>query len=88
MKRAWADANGVQLFFQPSFSPDLQPKENIWSLMKARVEQKAPQNLAHLEQILHEVWTALTIDEVAPFWESMSRRVESVIDAGGSWTSY
>ena len=88
LTRAWADANGVQLFFQPAYSPDLQPQENIWSLMKARVERRAPQNLAHLEQLLHEVWAELTIDDVAPFWESMSRRIESVIDAAGSWTSY
>ena len=28
----------------------------------------------------------LTIDGVASFWESMSRWIESVIDAAGSWT--
>ena len=44
-----------------------EPQENIWSLMNARVERRAPQNLVHLEQRLHEVWVELTINDVAPF---------------------
>ena len=44
-----------------------EPQENIWSLMNARVERRAPQNLVHLEQRLQEVWVELTIDDVAPF---------------------
>ena len=85
LTRSWADVNGVQLFFQPAYSPDLQPQENIWSLMKARNERRVPQNSVHFEQLLHEVWADLTINDVAPFWESVSRRIESVIDAAGSW---
>ena len=42
LTRSWADANGVQLFFQPAYSPDVQPQENIWSLMKTRVERPVP----------------------------------------------
>ena len=45
-----------------------EPQENIWSIMNARVERRAPQNLVHLQQRLHdEVWVELTIDDVAPF---------------------
>ena len=44
-----------------------EPQEIFWSLMKARIERRAPQNLVHLEQLIHEVWAELTIDDVAPF---------------------
>ena len=44
-----------------------EPQENIWSLMNARVERRAPQNLVHLKQRLREVWVELTIEDVPPF---------------------
>ena len=63
--------------------------ETILRLAQKRFfESCVPQNSVHFEQLLHEVWAELTIDDVAPFWESVSRRIESVIDAAGSWRKY
>ena len=66
----------------------LQPQENIWLLMKARVERPAPQNLLHLQQLLQEEWNQQSVDDIDPVWESVSHRIECVIDAGRSWSKY
>lgn len=45
---------GCQLMFLPAYSPDLNPIEKYWAIMKARVREKLPES-SSLAQALDEV---------------------------------
>jgi hypothetical protein len=66
----------------PSGSPDLNPIENLWAIMKRRFAALNPQTISQLTQIIREVWQALTTAELKPLTDSMRRRLEGVIEAG------
>ena len=40
----------------PSSSPDVNPMENLWSIIKRRVEKRKATNLEELNKFLHEEW--------------------------------
>ena len=48
----------IQTLLDAGVENTREPQENICSLVKAGVERRAPQYLAHLEQLLHEVWAS------------------------------
>jgi len=82
-------AYGVQILGLPASSPDLNPIENIWEVLKARLRHRftIPENRPNNED---ELWTAMAIE-----WEnidqhtfnslanSMPNRVQSVISNNG-----
>ncbi len=43
----------------PSQSPDLNPIENLWSVMKNMVQKGKPKNWDELRMIILEVWEEL-----------------------------
>jgi len=49
-----------QLFNQtnlrPSYSPDLNPLENIWACLKRRVSEDMPNDIQSLKNSIHRHW--------------------------------
>ena len=43
----------------PANSPDLNPIENLWAIVKGRVEKRQPKNIAELEQFMVEEWDSI-----------------------------
>lgn len=93
----WAAENGVQLLDWPPYSPDLNPEENQWKLVKDKIanDHDYLQELPNTRPSLNFVKTA-TMDE---WWEierrvlnhlvdSMPRRLQAVIDNNGWYTKY
>lgn len=72
----------------PANSPDLNPIENVWRLMKTAVEKRNPKNLDHLEQIIQQVWDELDMKTVKSLVASMKNRVLGCIAAQGGRTKY
>ena len=46
--------DGIELFFQPPYSPEVQPSERLWSLVDEPLVNKAIESLEQLEEILIE----------------------------------
>jgi transposase len=43
----------------PSNSPDLNPIENLWSVLKRNVELRQPWNIGELESFMEEEWSKI-----------------------------
>jgi transposase len=66
-------------------SPDLNPIENIWRVLKMRLAKRWPKTADEVEQFLIEEWEKLTMDEIRKYCsgEVMRARCEAVITAEG-----
>ena len=81
----------------PLYSPDLNPIENLWALLKTEILKRHPElmqlpnNEATLELLLEaaqEAWEALDINLFKHLSETMPHRVADVIKYDGWHTSY
>ena len=59
LARRWFHNHGVNLIDFPPYSPDLNPIENLWSILKARVEARLARTMDEVERVLKEEWEAL-----------------------------
>ena len=88
LTKQWFLDTGVLLLEWPSQSPDLNPIENLWSILDANLKNRTPQNEAELLEILQEGWRNLPTDLLEHLSDSMPRRIEAVIAARGFATKY
>ena len=69
--------------------PDLNPIENLWTILKNKVSEGQPNNAKMLEQAIKEVWVRdISLAYCRNLVESMPRRLEAVIKAKGGPTKY
>jgi transposase len=72
----------------PSNSPDLNRIENVWAVIKKRVEKRKPQNIGDLERKVMEEWVRLGRQEVNLFLDAIKQRCEAEISANGNHIPY
>ena len=86
---AWFHSNHVSVLEWPGNSPDINPIENLWKLMKRKVSAKNPSSLDDLKQVIKEVWVMEITQQLChQLCESMPRRIAAVISAKGGSTKY
>lgn len=78
----------VHVIDWPSNSPDLNPIENMWQVMKNNVEKRMPKDIAELTRFLAEEWEAIPQETVNNLVISMKKRCELVIEQNGDRISY
>jgi transposase len=87
----YLDKQPFETMVWPAQSPDLNPIENIWSLVKLRLFRnydEPPKGKHHLWERVQEVWNAITPDECKKVIDSMPKRCSEVIKAKGYWIDY
>lgn len=81
---------GLRSLRWPSRSPDMNPIEHVWSLMKRKIHQHPhpPANVAQLRQVMSDIWRDLPQEIIRRLILSMPRRIGSLLLARGAYTRY
>ena len=72
----------------PSNSPDVNPVENLWSIIKRRVEKRKPTNHQELDMFLHEVWEKTDMIVLSHLANSMESRCLALIESKDERINY
>ena len=72
----------------PSQSPDLNPIENLWAILDAKLRERRPQNEEELYQTLKEGWERLDVQLLTRLVDSMPNRLRQVLENDGLPISY
>lgn len=95
--RPWCTEHGITLVDWPPYSPDLNPIENLWKLLKERIIAKDPtlvtlpkndSSKARLVRVATEVWDEMESDMLNHLIDTIDHRIEAVIAARGWYTKY
>jgi len=88
-EQRWREANHVSTLAWPAQSPDLNPIEHLWAIIKQRVREGPP--LGSVEGLWERIeltWWAIEPDLCRQLVESMPARIETVSEARGGYTRY
>ena len=77
------DAHCIQSLAHPPQSPDLNPIEACWNVIKQRARQKSWESIEELKQVLQAEWTALSQEEVQKRIEEMPERCRQLLKSDG-----
>jgi len=86
--REFLKENVREVIDWPSNSPDLNPIENLWAIVKGNVERRQPKNLDELERFMVEEWNAIPRTVIINLVASMRRRCEDIIANNGERILY
>ena len=86
--KTWRENHQIDRISWPSNSPDLNPIENIWTLLKDKVGQLKPSNLDQLEKNIKTVWSNFPQKLAETLALSMSDRMKQLIERKGDTIDY
>ena len=69
-------------------SPDQNPIENVWQLLKIKISKKKINTSMRLKAELTREWKQLSAELAKNLVGSMERRVAALIEAEGDYTMY
>ena len=72
----------------PSGSPDLNPIENIWGIMKKSIGVLNPKSEIELKTIINNIWENLSLDMITNCVSSFRRRLVLVANNSGSFIQH
>ena len=77
--------HGIKTVDLPAQSPDLNPIENIWGIIKQRLQQRRVvfSNVNELIRALHEEWYGICPSTCQRLSDSMVERVKKVLNTEG-----
>ena len=79
---------GVSCLDFPSYSPDLNPIENLWATLAREVEKKQCDSIEELQDAIEEAWKTVDQEHMRNLAASMPQRCAAVIAANGWHTKY
>ncbi len=86
--KSWFNDHGVTVLDWPANSPDLNPIENLWGIVKRKMRDTRPNNADELKATVKETWASIPPQQCHKLITSMPRRIEAVINAKRAPTKY
>jgi hypothetical protein len=86
--KEWFNQYEIPKMEWPAQSPDLNPIENLWSILDQRVKHRKPNTDEELFDVLKKGWEELPVDLLTKLVDSMPHRCRAVIEAKGNATKY
>ena len=82
--------NGFKILDWPAQSPDLNPIEHLWSMLKFRLAAypTEPQSIEELWKRVEAEWEKIPKEDCLKLINSMPRRVAAVLKVKGGYTKY
>ncbi len=77
--KSWFNDHGVTVLDWPANSPDLNPIENLWGIVKRKMRDTRPNNADELKATVKETWASIPPQQCHKLITSMPRRIEAVI---------
>jgi hypothetical protein len=87
--KVWKDRQALRKLEWPAQSPDLNPIENIWKVLKDGVQnQHRPKNMDEMKVALQMEWEAFVSKMLSSLVASMPKWLKAVINAKGGSTRW
>jgi transposase len=88
--KQWLKVNKIKVLDWPPQSPDINPIENLWSILdkKIRKQEKKPVNVEELWEILQKEWYKIDLEIIRNLYISMTSRVDALRRNHGGYTKY
>ena len=74
--------------FLPARSPDLNPIEHVWALLKNMVNDREPKMVEEVKSALNECWAQIGLEQIQKYINSFRSRCMECIKNKGKATSY
>ncbi|KAL0152679.1 hypothetical protein M9458_052402 [Cirrhinus mrigala] len=84
----WFTDHGITVLNWPANSPDPNPIENLWDIVKRKLRDARPNTLDELKAAIEASWASITPQQCHRLIASMPRCIEAVISAEGFPTKY
>ena len=84
----WLKQKAIQTLPWPSFSPDLNPIENLWDELERRVKKHQSKNLQELELQLTQEWNNNELLVLGKLVDSVASRLYECVKMKGYPSKY
>lgn len=86
----WKQNNNTETLPWPPQSPDLNVIENVWKVLKARVQRRVNEirTANNLKQVVLDTWSRLPLLYIRSLYQSLPRRIRTVLRSRGHITKY
>ena len=86
----WKQNNDIETLPWPPQSPDLNIIENVWKVLKIRVQRRANEirNADDLKHVVQDTWSNLPLVYIRSLYQSLPRRIRTVLRFRGHITKY
>ena len=80
--------NNIKLIDWPSYSGDLNPIENVWALMKVKLEGRKFTTMTSLKNELYNIWGDIEIETIEKISVSIYNRIDDCLTSKGGLINY